>query len=164
MTFLFFLSLVVNLRPGEGFFRFILTRTLICTFDLWPPRCWLPAAAASPKPLYACWQPGSKGCKTLVASLNIVNADISLPYSYTPPSQEEEEKNSLQLHLIIYVKIKKHFFYFSEDDKTISNYFFGSDHIDLFCEKDLQHVEHSQNTIQNLMKAIILIIIKEFMG
>lgn len=27
----------------------ILTRTPICTFDLWPPRCWLQAAAASPK-------------------------------------------------------------------------------------------------------------------
>lgn len=76
--FIFTLSLSLSLwtwglakGSSSSFLFFIfLTRTQICTFDLWPPRCWLQAAAASPEPLYACWQPGSKGCKTLVASLH----------------------------------------------------------------------------------------------
>lgn len=66
----FFLSLSRCEPEAWRWVHFFLTRMQICTFDLWPPRCWLQAAAASQKPLYACWQPGSKGCKTLVASLH----------------------------------------------------------------------------------------------
>lgn len=39
------------LLPIDNFFFFFFSfrHTQICTFDLWPPRCWLQAAAASLK-------------------------------------------------------------------------------------------------------------------
>lgn len=54
---IFFLPLGARgLSKGSLVFSFFLktvfsslTRMQICTFDLWPPRCWLQAAAASPK-------------------------------------------------------------------------------------------------------------------
>lgn len=127
-----------------------MTRTQICTFDLWPPRCWLQAAAASPnkkiikKTLYACWQPGSKGCKNVSGLFYIYSQWRRQPTVTVTVHHHKKKKithtntntHTIQLRLIIYVKIKKTVFYFSED-KIISNYFSGSDHIGLCCERDI---------------------------
>lgn len=79
------------------------------TFDLRGVGCRPPLLLQ--KPLYACWQPGSKGCKTFSGLFySIVSGNINLPYSYSLPPQEGKQTRILQLLFMWKFKKKKNFF------------------------------------------------------
>lgn len=116
------LSLTTRFSFSSSFFL-CASRYAHLTFDLRGVGCRPPLLLRNPS--HACWQPGSKGCRTLVASYHVVGGDVRPPRRHASTAGRRT-KQTLQLHFIIYVQNENNFFYLSGDENIINNFWVRS--------------------------------------